>query len=269
MFEHDITHYRNEHVLNLPESHKASADVDTLEQVREFAVNIKECTRVLDTQNENMPEHEMFVSPIPDNYDEQFGQVIQYAIQKDRNDHNGKTRSLDNVIPFSSTNLLRQVCVARKKYGNKLMACIDSTHGNDLEGGKLMSFGYILFDKPGNIGSKYRHTYIPLVFCRVLEECEEAALYMLCSLGKAVSLLFGLELEFKGGSYEPSQRTAFFDAADSLCYVCQDEYVDGRVDWMCDCVRFYKTTACQHAYLIKYHPTLLEKKKKGRNLKSS
>jgi hypothetical protein len=80
------------------------------------------------------------------------------------------------------------------------MTCIDSTHGGDSNGGKLKSFGYISFDKPDHQGSKYRHTYIPLVFSKVKEENKELTLLMFSStLGFAVSELFGLTLDVKGG----------------------------------------------------------------------
>jgi hypothetical protein len=96
-------------------------------------------------------------------------------------------------------NLLRQYSIACHDYGKKVMGCIDSTHGGDASGGKLMSFGIVSHTKNGNKGSDYRHGYIPLVMARVLEENQESALFMLCALGKAVRDLFGLELEFKGG----------------------------------------------------------------------
>jgi hypothetical protein len=57
-------------------------------------------------------------------------------------------------------------------YQNRLvMACINSNHGSDTEGGKVILFGYIGFGKPGQKeGSQYRHMYIPLVLAQVKEE---------------------------------------------------------------------------------------------------
>ncbi len=73
--------------------------------------------------------------------------------------------------------------------------------GGDSNGGKLISFGYVSFDKPGHQDyKKYRHTYIPLVFSRVKEENEESALLMVAALvGKTILLLFGMTLDIKGG----------------------------------------------------------------------
>jgi hypothetical protein len=57
------------------------------------------------------------------------------------------------------------------------MACIDSTHGGDASGGKLMTFGIVLHRKSGYNGSNYHHGCIPLVFARVLEENYEESEY--------------------------------------------------------------------------------------------
>jgi hypothetical protein len=79
------------------------------------------------------------------------------------------------------------------------MTCIDSTHGGDANGGKLMSFGIVSHRKIGHQGSEFCHGYIPLAFSSVLEENEESALYMLCALGLSVQDRFGSTLDFKGG----------------------------------------------------------------------
>ena len=97
----------------------------------------------------------MFCLPLPSKDDQDFGHIIQKARDKDSL---SSGCAEDNFVAFTSMNLLRQVTIACKKYDNHLMTCIDSTHGGDLNGGKLKSFGYISFDKPGNQGSKYRHT---------------------------------------------------------------------------------------------------------------
>jgi hypothetical protein len=48
--------------------------------------------------------------------------------------------------------------------GIPTVTCIDSTYDKDSNGGKLMSFNCISFDKPGHQGdSKYGHTYISLL----------------------------------------------------------------------------------------------------------
>jgi hypothetical protein len=51
---------------------------------------------------------------------------------------------------------------------------------------------------------------------------------------------------------EFKKRQEFFDAGSSLCYVSQQQVLDGQKEWVCTCVRYWKTTACQHTYLIKY-----------------
>ena len=53
---------------------------------------------------------------------------------------------------------------------------------------------------------------------------------------------------------EFEKRQEYFDAGSSLCYVSKATGLDGKKEWICTCVHFWKTTACQHTYLIKYGP---------------
>jgi hypothetical protein len=201
----DIKVFRELHSLKLSKNFKPTSDLDTVLEARNFAeVIVKEGTKTIrhnvkaspTGELAYTPEHEMFCLPLPPQDDPNFGHILHKAREKD-NVSSGCAE--DNFVAFTCINLLRQVTIAYKRYDNRLMTCIDSTHGGDLSGGKLMSFGYVSFDKPGNQGSKYRHTYIPLVFARVKEENEESALLMFCSLGFAVRELFGLTLDVKGG----------------------------------------------------------------------
>jgi hypothetical protein len=204
-FLSDIKVFREEHSLKLLANFKPTHHLDTVIETRNLSEQItKDGTKTLRHNVKASPngelaytrEHEMFCLLLPSKDDQDFGHIIQKARDKDSL---SSACTEDNFVAFTSMNLLWQVTIAYKKYDNRLMTCIDSTHGGDLNGGKLMSFGYISFDKPGNQGSKYRHTYIPLVFSRVKEENEESALFMFCSLGFAVRELFGLTLDVKGG----------------------------------------------------------------------
>jgi hypothetical protein len=48
------------------------------------------------------------------------------------------------------------------------------------------------------------------------------------------------------------KRRELFEATQGMCHVRQLPKVNGEIEWMCDCVRFWKDTTCPHAYLIKY-----------------
>jgi hypothetical protein len=201
----DIKVFREKHTLKLSTNYQPTSNFDTIQQARSLAEMIeKDGTKTLrhnakaspSGELAYTPEHETFCLPLPTSDDIDFGHIIQKAREKDA----VSLGSAENhFVAFSSINLLRQATIAKKKYDNHLMACIDSTHGGDSNGGKLMSFGYVSFDKPGHQGSKYRHTYVPLVFSRVKEENEESALLMLAALGHTIRLLFGLTLDIKGG----------------------------------------------------------------------
>jgi len=56
--------------------------------------------------------------------------------------------------------------------------------------------------------------------------------------------------KFTVAEYE--KRQEYFEAGSSLCYVSETVVLDGKKEWICSCVRYWKTTACQHTYLIKY-----------------
>jgi hypothetical protein len=204
-FLSDIKIFRDKHALKLSGNFKPTSNLDTILQARVLAEQI--CNEGTKTIRHNLkaapngelaytPEHEMFCLPLPSEDDPDYGHIMKMAREKD-NLSSGDAE--DHLVPFTSINLLRQVTIASKKYGNKLMMCIDSTHGSDSIGGKLMSFGYISFDKPGNQGSKYRHTYVPSVFSRIKNEDEQSALFMFSSTGSAVLKLFGIKLDVKGG----------------------------------------------------------------------
>ena len=51
---------------------------------------------------------------------------------------------------------------------------------------------------------------------------------------------------------DPKLRHSIFESADSVCMVSQGRYPDGEIDWICECEKFFKTTACAHTYYVKY-----------------
>jgi hypothetical protein len=141
----------------------------------------------------SLPQHQMMCLPIPSTTEPMLGEIVNRAYLLDPD---SSTRN--NIVVFSTFNMLRQVQIASKRFQDNMMACIDSSHGADASGGKLMSFGYVSMKWNGK-GSEYRRKYYPLVFARVLEECEASALLTLSALGWAVKLLFGIVLDVKGG----------------------------------------------------------------------
>ena len=113
------------------------ADLDTNLGARNLAeVIVKEGTKTLRHIKASptgelayTPEHEMFCLPLPSQDDPKFGHILQKARDKD----NDSSRCAeDNFVAFTSMNLLRQVTIAHKRYDNRLMTCIDSTHGGCL-----------------------------------------------------------------------------------------------------------------------------------------
>jgi hypothetical protein len=138
-FLSDIKVFREEHSLKLSENFKPTHCLDTVIETRNLSEQItKDGTKTL---RHNLkasplgemaytPEHEMFCLPLPSKDDQDFGQIIQNAREKDRL---SSGCAEDNFVAFTSMNLLRQVTIANKKYDNRLMTCIDSTHGGGLE----------------------------------------------------------------------------------------------------------------------------------------
>jgi hypothetical protein len=102
-------------------------------------------------------------------------------------------------VIFTSLNLIRQAKVVKDQYSSLAMACIDSSHGSDANGGKLLSFGYVTMKPMGKKTSKYQHSYHPLVFARVLNENYSSAVFALMAVASAVKLLFGFKISFLGG----------------------------------------------------------------------
>jgi hypothetical protein len=105
------------------------------------------------------------------------------------------------------------------------MACIDSTHGSDANGGKLLPFGYVSMKTMGKKTSKYKHSYHPLFFARVLNENCSSAVFALTAMASAVKLLFGFKISFLGGlfsdhanSFVNAFDTAFPGAPRGQCY---------------------------------------------------
>ena len=70
--------------------------------------------------------------------------------------------------------------------------------GFDDCGGKIFSFGLVDFDRNGR-DMEFSHSYVPVVFARILEEDEGAVCLALAALKKAIKLLFGFDLTVKGG----------------------------------------------------------------------
>ena len=69
----------------------------------------------------------------------------------------------------------------------------------------------VSYDKGGQIGNEYSHTFHALCYARAKEENEETALLLLMALGKACRDLFGIKLDFKGGLVSDASR-AFVNA---------------------------------------------------------
>ena len=208
----DIQSFFLSHTLVIPGTFEVVSYLPTVMETRQFAERLfllgtkpvlysksrsPSTTSTSAVNTKRTAEHEMICLAIPSLDDSDYGSIVQKAKEKD--DSSGPNKAQDHIVVFSSMNLLRQYTIACHDYGMKVMGCIDSTHGGDASGGKLMSFGIVSHTKNGNKGSDYRHGYIPLVMARVLEENQESALFMLSALGKAVRDLFGLKLEFKGG----------------------------------------------------------------------
>jgi hypothetical protein len=110
------------------------------------------------------PEHEMIILPTPPLDNPHVGHLIAHARNKDKGGVSEK-----HIICFSTIHLLYQVFVAGYRYSWAVMTSINSTHGADSDGGKLQSFGISATNRHGR-GSDYRHTFLPLVFARILEE---------------------------------------------------------------------------------------------------
>ncbi len=81
---------------------------------------------------------------------------------------------------------------------------------------------------------------------------------------------YKLALEGVFPSEDYSKRQELFDAANGLAYVIEKPGIHGSKVIMCDCVRFWKSTACQHAYHFKWgSPELLGKKQKKKGVHPS
>jgi hypothetical protein len=79
--------------------------------------------------------------------------------------------------------------------------------------------------------------------------------------GRFIRYHMALEGDFP--SNDSSKRQELFDAANGLAYVQEKLGIDGKKEVMCDCVRFWKSTSCQHAYHFKWgSPQLLAAKPK-------
>jgi hypothetical protein len=194
----DIAHFSKKHELKLPPNYKPPTRV--LLDPTEIQDHMKHIVKegVMDPlpnplSKTEATQHQMFCLPIPPVTTPHYGPFLQQAIALDPGSDTRK-----NMVSFSSFHLLRQVHLAHKTFNDNMMACIDSSHGSDASGGKLMSFGFVSMKWNGK-GSEYRRKYYPLVFARVLEECQSAALFMLASLGWACERLFGVILNVKGG----------------------------------------------------------------------
>jgi hypothetical protein len=226
----DIKIFYREHSLVIPIGFKVEAYIPSIKEARCFAERLLNLGTVpVSYEKTGSPhcartaEHEMFCLSIPSMEDPDYGHIVVKAKEKD--DLSGENKAQDHLVVFTTLNLLRQVTIASHDYGNHVMACIDSTHGGDASGGKLMTFGIVSHRKSGHKGHDYRHGYIPLVLARVLEENEESALFMLSALGKAVRELFGLKLQFNGGlisdhanSFVNAYKTFFPDSPRGQCF---------------------------------------------------
>jgi hypothetical protein len=226
----DIRRFYHDHLLVIPTEFKVEAYIPTIKDARCFAERLlKLGTKTVPYKRLGSPistrtaEHEMICLPIPSEEDPDYGHIVLKAREKDN--ASGQNRAYDHLVIFSSINLLRQFTVAHHDYLCKVMACIDSSHGADANGGKLMSFGMVTHKKSGNKGCDYRHGYFPLVLARILEENEETALYMLCALAMAIRDLFGLKLDFKGGlisdhanCFVNAYKTFFPDSPRGQCF---------------------------------------------------
>jgi hypothetical protein len=162
----------------------------------------------------------MFCLPIPTLNDPNCG-----FSKKEAHDKDAGGVAFNNIVVFTSLNLLRQAKVVRERYSSLAMACIDSTHGSDANGGKLMSFGYVLMRPVGNKTSKYRHSYHPLAFSRVLSENFSSAVFTIAALCSAVRVMFGFKIRFLGGlvsdlanSFVNAFTTMFPEAPRDQCY---------------------------------------------------
>jgi hypothetical protein len=102
------------------------------------------CKQEIKDAGKRSLEHEIFCLPIPTEDDPDFGSVMQDAHLRDEDG-----LAYDNIVLFTSLNLIRQAKVVRETYDSLAMACIDTTHGSDANGGKLLSFGYVSMKPTG------------------------------------------------------------------------------------------------------------------------
>jgi hypothetical protein len=113
------------------------------------------CNQANKEAGQRSPEHEFVCLPIPTESDPDLGEIIRDALLKDE-----KGLAHDNIVIFTSLNLLRQAKVVREKFSSLAMACIDNTHISDADRGKLLSFGYVSM-KP--TGRKFQTTDIRII----------------------------------------------------------------------------------------------------------
>jgi hypothetical protein len=138
--------------------------------LRDFAVDVIKRGENIPLRNPDVggsqPEHEMIVLGLPASNHPTLGHLVREARQLDDKE-NGEAEK--HIVIFSSINLLFQCLVAKEKFHSKIMANMDSTHGGDSGGGKLLSFGVTSMKSRDGRGSNYSRGYTRSSSLSILE----------------------------------------------------------------------------------------------------
>jgi hypothetical protein len=212
-FKPNVKKFREHHTMSMRAGQTLKLE-NSVSGARLFFESVLDGTKTKSHKNNEVlnrrtPEHEMFCLTVPRDDDPHYGMAVADAHLKDADG-----LAFDNIVIFTSLNLIRQVKVVKDQYASLAMACIDSTQeGSDANGGKLLSFGYVSMKPMGKKTSKYQHSYHPLVFARALNENYSSAVFALRAVASAVKLLFGFKISFLGGlvSYHANSFVNAFD----------------------------------------------------------
>ena len=122
---HQLAAFQRHHELRIPKGFQTRCYIGTQQEANEFAkealseTNTRKFSDIIDHKTPTPPEHQFFCLPFPEKDD---------PIYKDRLQGFVADPSSQHVVVFSSINLLRQLTVAKRVYGDKVLACIDSSH---------------------------------------------------------------------------------------------------------------------------------------------
>jgi hypothetical protein len=177
-FVNDVALFRAHHALNVPSNFIPWTDtvIDSASHARKLAQTVLPLTKTLvhaNVKRGSQPEHEMFVLPMPPTEDVDFGSAMLHAMSLDKD-----LRGYNEIVPFSTINLLRQVTIAHHRWKDEVMACTDLSHNADIDGRKLQTFGIIGYQCQGNKGSLYTHQYYPEVFSHARTEDYSGTIYL-------------------------------------------------------------------------------------------